>query len=66
MTIQDIEKNIEHLKQISGDDEAAHSYEDSMREGFLEFVATSTIEPYAGMARLLLTTNNIDFNRWCA
>ena len=66
MTIQDVKNEIEKIKSIAGDDEVMHSGEDGLRAKFIEHIAALDIPVYAEMARLVLTTDNIEFSRWCA
>ena len=65
MKIKEIEAFIEQIKRSAGDDEIAHSMEDALREDFIEYIATRK-DSLGDKARLILTTNEIDFARWCA
>ena len=55
-----------HINEISGDDEAAHSEEDDLMRDFISYVADYEIEGISEKAKLILTTGDIDFHRWCA
>ena len=66
MKIKEIEDFIEKIKcSARDDDESAHSMEDDLREGFIEYIATRK-DSLGDKARLILTTNEIEFERWCA
>lgn len=66
MTLEMIRDKVEHIREISGDDERAHSNEDSLREDFIKYVAESGNKKLSEMANEILKTNKIDFARWCA
>lgn len=66
MTIQQIQARIERIKDARWDDEAAHSAEDRLREDFIRHVQSCDDPQLAVMAALVLTTNEIEFARWCA
>ena len=48
------------------DDEAAHGEEDDLRADVLRYIAEAAPEPFAELARLALSTDDLDFSRWCA
>lgn len=56
---------VERVAHMKGDDEAAHSAEDTLYHEFVEFVATQD-GPYADIAKEILKTQAIQFQRWCA
>jgi vancomycin permeability regulator SanA len=61
-------ENIKRLAYRDQDDEAAHRAEDKLREDVLQAIfdgeiAGSRAREFAGIA---LSTNGIDFGRWCA
>lgn len=58
--IQEIEKFCEE-----GDDEVAHVREDEMREKVLRAIAEGNAEDARYMAELALSTDELDFARWC-
>jgi hypothetical protein len=66
MKLRDIQDRVEAIKAISVDDEAAHNEEDALREDFIRYVAQTAAPSLAEKARLVLSTNDIKFNRWCA
>jgi len=65
MKKKDIVKAVEYIKAIADDDESAHGAEDDLREDFIEYIATRK-DSLGEKARLILSTNKIDFARWCA
>lgn len=65
MEKKDILKAIEDIKNSADDDESAHCLEDTLRESFIEYIATRK-DALGEKARLILSTNEIDFSRWCA
>lgn len=69
MTTEEIQLKIENIRNISHDDESAHNEEDNLREEFIRYVAEgheTNMPSLAAKAKLILTTNAIRFNRWCA
>ena len=65
MKIEDILTEINIIKASVDDDEGAHSMEDGLREEFIRYVAKRK-DHLGKKARLILTTNDIDFRRWYA
>jgi hypothetical protein len=63
--MEEIQKMIDDIKHEATDDERAHSDEDTLRKNFIAFVGERK-DKLGEMARLVLTTDNIDFARWCA
>ena len=66
MTISEVEDRLALLRQIAGDPEAAHGEEDSLYGDVLNAIATGEAEDAVEMARLVLTSEDIDFARWYA
>jgi hypothetical protein len=66
MNIKSIQEDLEYLKEISGDDEAAHGFEDSMYKEFVQFIVDNYKGEISKMAKELRKTEKIDFARWCA
>ena len=66
MTREDIIKRIEHIEDIAGDDEMAHSEEDRLYQDVLESIAKGTCYNPQDAALLALSTEAIGFARWCA
>jgi len=65
MTKKEIVRMIQEIQDMANDAESAHILEDNLREDFIKYIAKR--KDYLGKkARLILTTNNIDFARWCA
>ena len=65
MTTEEIQKRVDDIRAMSGDDESAHSAEDKLRADFIAYVATLPI-PIGAKAKLVLSTKDIAFERWCA
>ena len=69
MTLDEIERRVAHIKDLCGDDEAAHSAEDALHIDVLEAIANGDISGLLHIrdaARTALLTRDIDFQRWCA
>jgi len=69
MTLKEIEDRIEHISANKDDDEAAHGAEDVLYSTFIEYVASPAARDdltLADKARMVLSTKQIDFQRWCA
>jgi hypothetical protein len=66
MNIQDIRNSVDGIKEMSFDDEAAHSREDDLYYAFIVYIAKGVDVEYAEMAKEVLKTKQIDFARWCA
>jgi len=67
----DVEKIIEFVSRVDaskGDYEVAHSMEDELYAEFILFVSKSDLVPkhIQEMAELVLTTKDLDFERYCA
>ena len=66
MTKKEIVRMIQEIQDMANDDaESAHILEDNLREDFIKYIAKRK-DCLGKKARLILTTNNIDFARWCA
>ena len=65
MTKKEILTAIQKIKDERDDDEMQHIYEDNLRNSFIEFVAERK-DKLGQLARLVLSTNKLDFARWCA
>ena len=65
MDMKKLKKDIEELMRLSHDDEAAHSFEDGLREDVLMEIAEGNPEGQE-MAKEVLKTSEIIFARWCA
>jgi len=75
LTIEEINNQIKSIVDNMWDDEVAHSSEDSMitirriidlREEFIKHIAENGPPELSKMAKLVLSTNNLDFGRWWA
>jgi len=58
-------EQIETIKATADDNELAHSIEASLREDFITYIAERN-DHLGEKARLILTTNKINFARLCA
>lgn len=66
MTKQDIEDSLANIRKSSYSDETAHIMEDELYMRFVKHVADTAGGELAECAKLVLTTENIDFARWHA
>ncbi|MDD5543930.1 MAG: hypothetical protein PHX83_12220 [Acidobacteriia bacterium] len=65
MTTKDIKGFISEIDSVKTDYEKAHALEDELREDFIKEVAKRRDE-IGEMAKLILSTNEIEFARDCA
>ena len=65
-TIAQVKAAVEHIRQISRDDEGAHGEEDDLHQAVLRSIANGTAEDPVTMADEALKTQDIEFARWCA
>lgn len=65
MTPDDVRARVQHIADISADDESAHGAEDRLHVDVLRAVAAGHPDA-AALAREALKTDDIDFARWCA
>lgn len=65
MKVNEVKERIEGIKEVVYDDETAHILEDNLYHDFVEYVAQEKGKA-ARIARLILTTDKIEFCRWCA
>lgn len=66
MTIDEIRQRIAAIRAIATDDERAHGKEDRLYADFIQSVADGDADDLPAKAKLVLTTADIDFARWCA
>lgn len=68
MTPNDILKSLEEIQKYADedDDESAHSAEDSLYVELLESISNDKCTDPKTCARLVLESNKMKFNRWCA
>lgn len=66
--LETIRNEVEAIRRIAGDDEAAHMAEDDLHQQVLMLVADGEIsgEEAAECAREAMKTADIVFERWCA
>jgi plasmid stability protein len=65
MTIAQINKRLQKIKNVASDDEHAHSLEDELWHDVLKAIADGCAYPQA-MAAAALKSRDIKFSRWCA
>ena len=66
MTLDEARAEVERIKAMAGDDEAAHAAEDNFRERVLRWIADGKADDPQHLALIALQTSKIDFQRWCA
>lgn len=66
MTVEQVRKQVEFIKSVAEDDEAAHSYEDELHQQVIQAIAAGKCENPRELALEALATRNIKFARWCA
>jgi hypothetical protein len=66
MTPDWIKGRVRDIEAMSGDDEAAHSKEDSLWEAVLQAIANGETADPAACAKAALETKSIRFERWRA
>ncbi len=68
MTSEEVIARLGELRARAGDDESAHGLEDALRHDVLKAIASGeqTYEECCELARLALSTTEIEFERWCA
>lgn len=65
MNITEIQERIKEIKELIDDDEMAHVKEDQLHLDFITSIANSD-SPFSDRAKLVLTTSDFNFARWCA
>lgn len=65
MTKEEVKQELAKIVANEGDDEAQHAMEDDLRTAVLKHIAAGG-EDAAELAALALTTENMNFARWCA
>lgn len=63
MTIKEIEKVIQKMQDTIHDNEVCHILEDELREKFIKYLAKRN-DIIGKKAKLILSTNDMDFDRW--
>ena len=66
MTVADVDREIEGLRQLAHDAERAHAREDALRVLVLTAIADGRADDPVGIARAVLRTSEISFARWYA
>lgn len=68
MTRMDVRDRLEHIRDIAGDDEAAHGAQDALFREVLTAIASGTgsLRNARVIAEDALTVDEIDFARWMA
>ncbi len=67
MTLEQIQEKVDEIKIAAADDERAHSLEDDLMFAFITWLAKECYEDLIReKAKLVLSTSEIDFARWCA
>lgn len=68
MTTKEARDAVEALRSLSGDDEVAHVHEDRLRADVLRAIASGEVVGDAArdLAAIALSTDDIEFARWCA
>ncbi len=65
MTLDEIKKRIDEIKEIAGDGEVAHKLEDELYLDFIRYVAGGNGEDLEEKATFVSSTQGIEFFRWC-
>lgn len=66
MTKEQILLRIGEIKANTHDDEVAHLREDQLRADFIRFIVSGDNPDLAALASLVLSTDDLEFARWCA
>jgi len=65
MNKREILKRVAKIKVLAEDPESAHADEDDLRDKFICEIAKRK-DALGKRAKIVLSTNDIDFPRWCA
>lgn len=66
MTIEDIQKRLEEIRVRASDPERAHSLQDALYRDFVKNLSESADWYLSERAKMVLTVEEIEFERWCA
>jgi hypothetical protein len=66
LTVAEVERRVEDIRAMAGDDESAHGAEDSLHSDVLAAIANGVCDDSAACAKAALATHDIEFARWCA
>lgn len=64
MTIRTVKECVAEIQALADDDGMAHAKEDELMTAFITLIANENSK-YSKMARLILSTSDIHFHRWC-
>jgi hypothetical protein len=61
------ERRLRKIREVTADDEVAHSLEDDLHKWVLGRIVMHSSDPWArALAGVALRTRDLDFARWCA
>ena len=66
MTPNKVKRYLKAIRLAAPDPEHAHDLEDKMRGAILEAISRGRCDDPEECARIALTSDEIDFPRWCA
>lgn len=66
MTVDDVRGRLGEIRELAGDDEAAHGREDRLYIDVLTAIAAGECDDPKALAAEALQALEIDFSRWCA
>lgn len=68
MNVKDVMAEVERIRALSDDPEAAHGAEDALRASVLQSLADwdRSLDEAKAVAYAALQTQSITFERWCA
>jgi len=66
MTVKDVLQQVENVRHLKHDPEAAHCLEDELWDNVLMAIAGDIGANPQELAKAALKTKEIDFPRWCA
>lgn len=67
MTLKELKKRIKEIKETAKtNSDSAHSMEDTLRHLVLQEIANGWCEDTKLIAKEVLKTSKIKFNRWCS
>ncbi len=66
MTLEEARTRVKRIESMMGDSEAAHSEEDALHQDVLRYLAEVAPAELALLAQIALSTEALNFERWCA
>ena len=66
MNVNGVRAAVKEIERLRSDDEAAHCEEDNLYTNFVEYCAREAPEPFRTVAKEILKTKEIVFERWCS